>query len=367
MELPLNRVDPDVISSMYSLRFKDAYEITSAFSGVPTTSVEGDEDFLRTLRLVTTSHCSMKCSYPDEKKLWCHNEGITRDGHAPASMDKMVEVVRLFHEKYQFKRVALAGLQPLLNDELLWFIATIRDIGIEHVSLTSHGLGLLKYLERLKEAGLNDIQLSVQNFSQSHYKAIMGLDMLSNVMRVVERSKEIGLGVAVNRVLLRGFVDDIPEVLQWIQANDLRVRLYDVMWQPGHDDYFRKYFISWQETLDSWKHEVERIVVWNYGTSGRVNLVFELSGGGSIETNLPLPPLKSSADACKTCWMAPSCTEGYLGCGLRITPDLQAKPCLLRNDLSMSILPLLEDGGSVEGLTAIDAMLNGDAGLQMKA
>jgi hypothetical protein len=87
---------------------------------------------------------------------------------------------------------------------------------------------------------------------------------------------------------------------------------------------------------------------------------FWLRSGGSIETNLPLPPRKADAKAYRSCWMAPACTEGYLGCGIRITPDYTMKPCLLRGDMNVPLLPIVERGTADPLNAALDMVLLGD-------
>ncbi|MGH3921511.1 MAG: radical SAM protein [Egibacteraceae bacterium] len=353
-------MDERVVHRMYDLTLQSWEDVARRFAEVPVEFAEDTSGFFRSLRLLTTSHCVMHCQYPDERVMWCHNEGMARNGIKPSDMSTMARIVRHCLQRYGITHVTLAGLQPLLDEDLLRFIAAICAMGITKVSFTSHGWGLLPWLEHLRDAGLTDITLSVQAFAVGSYQAIMGRDAFANVVTVVDTARQLGLPVAINRVILRGHTDDIPHMLAWVRRDDLRVRLYDVMWQPGHDEYFLKYFISWQELIDHWEHVVERITVWTYTRSGRVNIVFWLSDGGSIETNLPLPPRKADANVCRSCWMAPACTEGYLGCGIRITPDYMMKPCLLRGDMNVPLLPIVERGPSDPLNAALDTVLLGD-------
>jgi molybdenum cofactor biosynthesis enzyme MoaA len=305
--LPVARLDERVVRRMYDLELHNVEDIAYRFAGMPIEYVEDKSGFFHTLRLLTTSHCAMHCQYPDEKVLWCHNEGMVRNGIKPSDLSTMVRIVQHYLARYGITHVTLAGLQPLLDDNLLHFIATIRDMGITKISFTSHGWGLLSWLERLQDAGLTDITLSVQAFAAGSYQAIMGRNAFAHVVRVVDAACKLSLPVAINRVILRGRTDDIPQMLGWIRRNDLRVRLYDVMWQPGHDEYFLKYFISWQELLGHWEHEIRHITVWTYTRSGRVNIVFWLRSGGSIETNLPLPPARPMRTcAARAGWLRPA-------------------------------------------------------------
>lgn len=329
--------DPRVVRLVHELPIGDVSDLAAAFPGVPVSVIEGDTvDFYRSLRLVTTSTCAMRCGFPGESTMWCHNEGQARNGVPAADLRRVADLVDQFRQRYGITSVVLAGLQPKLDGDLLWFVGRVRELGIDDVAFTSHGLGLERWLEPLRDAGLTGLTLSVQSFARDGYREIMGIDALDNAMRVIELARELRLRVAVNRVLLRGHTDDVAAVIGYVRRQDLWVRLYDLMWQPGHDDQFLRYFVSWQELVEAWRGDTERMTVWRYTRSGRVNIAFDLASGGRIETNLPLPPAKADADVCATCEMAPACTEGYLGCGIRLTPDYRVQPCLLRPDLAVS-------------------------------
>ncbi|MGH3921685.1 MAG: radical SAM protein, partial [Pseudonocardiaceae bacterium] len=201
MTAPAEPLDERVVHLMYDLELQDAGDIARRFAGIPIQQVEDASGFFRTLRLLTTSHCTMHCQYPDEKILWCHNEGMPRNGIKPGDMPTMARIVRHYLDRYGITHVTLAGLQPLLNDDLLAFISTIRDLGVTKVSFTSHGWGLLGWLQRLRNAGLTDITLSVQAFTADSYDAIMGHNAFDNVVRDVDTARQLGLPVADHRVL----------------------------------------------------------------------------------------------------------------------------------------------------------------------
>ncbi|MGH8906945.1 MAG: radical SAM protein [Egibacteraceae bacterium] len=217
VQVPAPRVDERVVRRMYDLELQSAEDIARRFAGIPIECLADDSGFFRALRLLTTSHCAMRCQYPDERVMWCHNEGMPRDGINPSDMITMACIVQHYVERYGITHVTLAGLQPLLNDDLLRFISTIRGMGVTKVSFTSHGWGLLEWLERLQDAGLTDITLSVQAFTAGSYRAIMGRDAFHNVMRVVDAAGGLALPVAINRVILRGHTGDVPFMLDWVR------------------------------------------------------------------------------------------------------------------------------------------------------
>jgi cyclic pyranopterin phosphate synthase len=220
-----------VVDRLHSQPLKTADDIRRAFPAIPVEEVT-DEPHFQNLRVLTTSTCAMGCGYPSETVMWCHNEGMHRNKVPDADLDQMRRAVAHFQRTRGITRVTLAGLEPRLTDDLLRFIAGLRADGITTISLVSHGLGLRPWLERLKDAGLSDVVLSVQAFEPAAYTDIMGKDAFGNVLDVIDTAQHLALPVAVNRVLLRGFHQDIPAFLDWATTRRLRVRLYDVMWMP---------------------------------------------------------------------------------------------------------------------------------------
>ncbi|MET8676139.1 hypothetical protein ABZW18_00660 [Streptomyces sp. NPDC004647] len=134
------------------------------------------------------------------------------------------------------------------------------------------------------------------------------------------------------------------------------MRLYDVLWMPNQEDQFLRNHISWQEMTGLWADRVERITVWSYGLPGRINIVFWLHGGGSIETNVNAPKVQHTAPVCQQCSLKDACAEGWMGCGIRVTADRKVTPCVLRPDLA---LPLLRGGNQYVEPAVLNPYLSG--------
>ncbi|WP_431043341.1 radical SAM protein [Streptomyces sp. P1-3] len=309
------------------------------------------------LRILTTSTCRMRCGYPGEDIMWCHNEGMERNKVPEADLDRMLTTVAYFRANFGIDHVTLAGLQPRLDDDLLGFIERLRAQGITKVSLVSHGLDLVPWLLRLRSAGLSDVVLSIQAFERAAYADIMGVDAFDNALAVIDACHRMELPITVNRVLLRGYHSDIPAFLAWAARRNLRVRLYDVLWMPGQEAQFLTHHVSWQELTGLWESLVERITVWTYGLPGRINIVFWLRGGGSVETNVNAPKRQHTTPLCLSCGLKDACAEGWLGCGIRVTADQKVTPCVLRPDLA---LPLLPDGSQYVGPATLTTYLAGE-------
>jgi len=326
----------------------DLPRLLDRFSHVPVEVIDdgmpGAEPYPQALRLVLSSHCGQRCQYPDEQVLWCHNEGIARDALKNAAAERILDVVRSFREHRGIRRVKLGGLEPLLNRRLFDLLAAFRGIGIDDISFTTHGRGVNGHLANLRRAGLTRVTVSIQSFHGERNVQLTGRNGLAAQLDLVREARSAGLvPIKINRVLLRGWADDLPEFIAWLGAEQVTARLFDLMWQPGHEAFYEKYWVPWHEFLPLWESEVERLAVRHYARAWRTRVLFALRGGGGLEVNLMRPKSESATPVCRSCRLASVCAEGYLGCGVRITPDLKLSPCILRPELALDLTPLAGD------------------------
>jgi molybdenum cofactor biosynthesis enzyme MoaA len=334
-------------------------DLLDRLQGVPV-DVQSPADFPQTLRLVVSSHCEQRCQYPDEGRLWCHNEGLVRDGVGAPRVGPLLDVARGFRERHDLRSVKIGGLEPHLGVTTFTLIRELRAIGYEDVGFTTHGRGVNGHLGDLRRAGLTRLTLSLQHLEREGYRRLTGRDGLAQALELVDEAHRVGLSpVKVNRVLLAGHTDDLPAFVEWATGQRLHARLFDLMWQPGHEALHAKYFVPWQQFLPLWEPAVEAVRILRYPTSWRTRVLFRLRSGGTIEVNLAETKSRSSAAVCRTCHFADVCAEGYLGCGVRITPDLKLSPCVLRNDLARDVRS--PEGGSSGGLVELGWLLAGDA------
>jgi cyclic pyranopterin phosphate synthase len=264
----------------------------------------------------------------------------------------LLGIASFFRERYDYRRAKVGGLEPAPG-RLLGLLSGLCDLGFDDISLTTHGRGMNGKLSELQGAGLTRVTISIQHFDRDGYRRLTGRDGLAEALALVSEARAAGLApLKVNRVLLRGHTSDLPDFLTWAQAEGVTVRLFDLMWQSGHDSHYGKYLVAWSEFLPLWEGDTERVGIRRYATSGRTRVQFHLRGGGVVETNLQQPKWHADAAVCRLCPQAEVCAEGYLGCGVRITPDLRLSPCILREDLSVTV--------TAAGDGRMDAILRGE-------
>ena len=122
----------------------------------------------RKLRISVTDRCNMRCMYcmPKGKVQWFNEENILN-----------------YDEIMGIERIRLTGGEPLLRPKLEDLISSLSKIkGIKSISMTTNGLLLGYEVKQLRNAGLENVNISLDTFKQDRFKAITGIDGLKKVI-----------------------------------------------------------------------------------------------------------------------------------------------------------------------------------------
>ncbi len=308
--------------------------------GTPCRVLE-DEPFLGVLRLVVASRCGRGCHYPDGSAVWCHAEGVTRETRQASTLQDFVGVARDLGARLGIRRVKIAGLEPEFDDSFVPFFEALRDAGFDCISITTHDDRIVPYLERYRRAGLTQLSVSIPHLRQAQFARIAYTGTSAGLFGVVEHARRAGLQpVKINRVLQRGFTDDVAAVLDWARARDVTVKFFELMWTAHAGSSLPRFQVPWTEFLPLWLDATSAVELRHYPLSHRTRVSFRLRGGGGVEVNLMENKRAARAGVCADCTHAAHCAEGYLGCGVRVMPDLSLLPCLLRPESASRSRPV---------------------------
>jgi cyclic pyranopterin phosphate synthase len=116
------------------------------------------------LRISVTDRCNLRCSY-------CMPEGHG-DYEAPAHWLSFEELDRLagIFVRLGIAKIRLTGGEPLLRGRLAELAGRLRKhSGLQELSLTTNGTQLAKMAARLKSAGIDRINVSLDALSRSDF------------------------------------------------------------------------------------------------------------------------------------------------------------------------------------------------------
>jgi len=158
------------------------------------------------LRISITDRCNFRCVYcrsADPENYREHDEIL--------SWAELERLARIF-VSLGIRKVRLTGGEPLVRDGLEKFLRYLKSLGVHDLSLTTNGHLLAERCERLIEAGLQRINISLDSLDPLKFEKITRTRSYSSVMRGIDKAQASRLApVKVNAVLVRGFNENEVE------------------------------------------------------------------------------------------------------------------------------------------------------------
>ena len=268
------------------------------------------------LRISLSEVCNMACTY-------CVSS-IVDHKRAPDELDadQMLKIIRILKDHAGIEKVRLTGGEPLLYPKLIKVISGIRDLGITSIGMTSNGQLLARKAKVLSEAGLKNVNLSLDSLDPEKFKRLGRVGKLYKTLEGIEECLKYGFQVKINMVVIKGENDEeIVKMLEYGVARGVEVRYLELM---GMGPLYKKddfKLVKMQEILGriSERYTIQTVSADSDSTSLR----YWVPGGffGIIPNN--------SAPFCSTCSR------------LRLTSNGRLIGCL-SNPTSISISHLLD-------------------------
>lgn len=173
------------------------------------------------LRVSVTKRCNLNCSY-------C---GAECEKDREITAEQIEKLVKAF-ARQGITKVRLTGGEPLLRQDICDIAERIaRTEGIKKLALTTNGVLLSKYAERLKQAGVNAVNISLDTTDKKQYEKITGFDLLDKVYEGIDKAERVGLSpIRLNAVLVRGQNDDqAGKLISIAEKRKIDVRFIELM------------------------------------------------------------------------------------------------------------------------------------------
>ncbi len=182
---------------------------------------------MKKLRVSLTDRCNFRCVYcMPECPVWGSKEEIL-------SLEELHQLVDIFVTRLGIEQLRLTGGEPLLRKGASRFVAMmseLRAVGLRRVSLSTNGALLVRYSRELADAGLDDLNVSLDSLSSTRFQQITGGGSLRDVLRGIDCAREVGLPVKINAVVMRGTNDaDVLPLASWAYREKLPLRFIEFM------------------------------------------------------------------------------------------------------------------------------------------
>jgi pyrroloquinoline quinone biosynthesis protein E len=151
-----------------------------------------------------TYRCPLSCPY-------CSNP-VVHSSRQPLDTETWT---RIFHEAEALGVVQLhlTGGEPLLRDDLVTLIQEAHRLDL-YVNLITSGIPLDRdRLTRLRDAGLDAVQLSFQSTDREESDALAGMTAHNRKLAAAQWIGELGLPLTVNVVLHRRNIHRVAEII----------------------------------------------------------------------------------------------------------------------------------------------------------
>ena len=187
--------------------------------------VDGHGREVNYLRVSVTERCNFRCQYcmPEKPFSWVPKENLL-------SFEELFLFIKVAIDE-GVNKIRLTGGEPLLREDLDTFVKMIHDYkpGID-LALTSNGFLLEETAQRLKDAGLKRRNISLDSLKPAVAAQIAQKNVLGKVMRGIDKALEVGLGIKINMVPLKGINDnEIIDVLEYCHSKGIKVRFIEYM------------------------------------------------------------------------------------------------------------------------------------------
>ncbi|MGB5112860.1 MAG: GTP 3',8-cyclase MoaA [Mycobacterium sp.] len=186
------------------------------------------------LRVSLTDRCNLRCTYcmPAEGLDWLPDNQLL-------DADELARLLRIAVTRLGITSVRFTGGEPLVNQNLERAIAAAAALRPRpDIAVTTNGLGLAKRAARLKQAGLNRVNVSLDTVNAEHFAHITRRDRLADVLAGLAAAAEAGLGpIKVNAVLEpRTGLDDVVPLLRFCLEHGYQLRIIEQMpLDAGHE------------------------------------------------------------------------------------------------------------------------------------
>ncbi len=177
------------------------------------------------LRVSVTERCNFRCQYcmPEKPFSWVPRENLL-------SYEDLFKFIKVSIDE-GIKKVRITGGEPLLREGLDVFLKMIFDYKNDiDLALTTNGYLLPKVAQRLKDAGLKRINISLDSLNEATAAKIAQKDVLKTVLEGIQAASDAGLKIKINCVPIKGINEnDILDVLEFCKTKGYTVRFIEFM------------------------------------------------------------------------------------------------------------------------------------------
>ncbi len=195
------------------------------------------------IRMSITDVCNFKCGY-------CLPNGYQADKSDNRTFLNIYEIERLTKALSELGvcKIRLTGGEPTVRQDFFDILKVIKKhSGIKKTVITTNGYHLDQKAQKIKESGLDGINISIDSLDRETFKNITGHDRLPEILEGIKKLQELNFkNIKINAVLLKGVNDKEEDFEKWaefIKTNKVDFRYIELMQTGDNLDYFNRYHV----------------------------------------------------------------------------------------------------------------------------
>ena len=192
------------------------------------------DSFDRTIdyvRIAVTDRCNLRCFY------CMPEEGIQYEPKKHLlSYEEITRLLGVLGE-LGFKKVRFTGGEPFLRKDFMKLLENTAGLSdYKSIHITSNGTLLQKYIPKLKELGITNINLSIDSLDPERFHKITRRNDFVKVMDTIHMLIDHGFSIKLNAVIMHGInTQDIIPLAEL--AKDYRVDVRFIEEMPFNGGY----------------------------------------------------------------------------------------------------------------------------------
>jgi len=285
------------------------------------------------LRISVTERCNERCLYCRPRQY------AGRAGGADTlSDDDLLRIVRVAAE-LGFRKFRLTGGEPLLRPGLVDLVGRmVRVPGVECIGVSTNGLKLPALAERLRQAGVRTVNISLDALSEEAYRKVTACTVESALAGIRAALTARFEFVKLNAVLMRGVnEEEILPLIRFSSEHDVPLRLIELMPLTSRDVLTPENFLSIGEVIRKLRSREDLIALPDARLGHGPAKYYRLAKSGAVVGFIGAMTNRHFCDTCNK---------------MRLTADGRLRPCL-GNHEEISLREALDDRTNDEALRQV--------------
>ena len=177
------------------------------------------------MRISVTDRCDLRCRY------CMPAEGIEKvEMSRILTYEEILRICRVAAE-IGIARFKITGGEPLVRRGCTDLAREMKRIpGVEQVTLTTNGQQLAEKIDKLAEAGIDGLNISMDSLREDRYAFVTGGGDLRRTLDAIDKSIRAGIATKVNCLLQKQFnEDEIMDFAAFAFEKGIDVRFIEIM------------------------------------------------------------------------------------------------------------------------------------------